>query len=43
MLEVNDLQPTWVIEILYNIKAKDASEVKGALQGTIYELEADGL
>jgi glucose/arabinose dehydrogenase len=34
-----DLNPTWVMEILYNLKSKKGKEFEGAIQNTIYELE----
>lgn len=39
ILDVEDLQPTWVIEILYNLKTAGQKEITGAMQGTVYLLE----
>ena len=37
-LEIEDLKPTWSMEIKYNLKAADGSEVKGFLHNTIHRL-----
>lgn len=34
-----NIQPTWVMEILYDLQSADGKEVKGAIQSTVYELE----
>ena len=37
-LEIADLEPTWSMEITYNIQAADGSRVKGFLHNTIHRL-----
>lgn len=37
-----DIQPTWVMEIKYDIKTTDGKTVKGVIQNTIYTLEKTG-
>jgi putative heme-binding domain-containing protein len=37
-LEIEDLKPTWSMEIKYNIKAADGSKVQGFLHNTIHQL-----
>jgi hypothetical protein len=32
------LKPSWVIEILYQLKSKSGKEFNGAIQGTVYEI-----
>ena len=38
-LLIPDLEPTWIVEILYDIKSRKGKQMKGAIQGSIYELE----
>ena len=38
MLEIPDLSPTWIVEILYQLEDKNGNQFEGAYQGTIYEL-----
>ena len=33
-----DLKPSWVIEIIYNLKSESGKEIEGAIQGTVYEI-----
>ncbi len=40
-LNIPGLEPTWIIEINYNLRSKSGKEMKGAYQGTIYELEEE--
>ncbi len=37
-LQIEDLKPMWSMEIMYNIKAADGSEVHGFLDNTIHRL-----
>ena len=39
IIELPDIQPTWIMEILYNLKGADGKAFEGAVQNTIYELE----
>lgn len=35
-LEIPNLEPTWIYELLFEIKSARQQEIKGAIQGTIY-------
>ena len=37
-LHIDDIQPTWIVEIIYTLTDPEGNPVKGAVQGTIYEL-----
>jgi hypothetical protein len=37
-LEIEDLRPTWSMEIKYNVKAADGAAVQGFLHNTIHRL-----
>ncbi|MEZ5042113.1 MAG: DUF6797 domain-containing protein [Saprospiraceae bacterium] len=37
-LYLPDIQPTWVMEILYELESAKGKAIKGAIQNTIYEL-----
>lgn len=39
ILTIPDLEPTWVIEIKYDLKDQKGKAFDGAIQGTIYELD----
>ncbi|NND32244.1 MAG: hypothetical protein HKN76_06590 [Saprospiraceae bacterium] len=40
-LEVNNLKPTWIMEIIYTLKNDAGEEFSGAIQNTIYALAQD--
>jgi len=42
LIHLPNLQPTWVMEILYELKSEEGKSFRGAVQNTIYELEEDG-
>ena len=39
LIELPDLQPTWVMDIVYDLKAEDGNTFEGVIQNTIYNLE----
>lgn len=39
MISLPDIQPTWVMEIKYNLEAADGTQFDGAIQSTIHVLE----
>ena len=39
MIELPDIQPTWVMEIKYNLESADGKSFEGVVQNTIYALE----
>jgi hypothetical protein len=41
-LAVEDLRPTWSMEIRYDLKAADGATVQGLVHNTIHRLPADG-
>jgi hypothetical protein len=41
MLYINNLQPTWVMEISFALKGANGEKVEGVLQNTIHQLGAD--
>lgn len=43
LLRIPDIEPAWVMEITYQLQGKDGSSFEGAVQGTIYELEGEGM
>ncbi len=43
VLYMKDIKPTWVMEILYDLKNTDGVAFEGAVQSTIYELQDNPL
>ena len=43
ILTIPDLEPTWVIEIKYDLKDQKGNVFDGAIQGTVYELDKTDL
>lgn len=41
-ISLPDIEPTWVMEIKYQLKSTDGKKVEGAIQNTIYELGKAG-
>ena len=41
MIHLPDIQPTWVVEIKYDLQAADGTQFQGAIQGTIHVLGPD--
>lgn len=39
MIHLPDIEPTWVMEINYNLNSPDGQQVQGAIQHTIYRLD----
>lgn len=39
LIHLPDIQPTWAMEIKYELRAKDGTDFSGAIQNTIYSLE----
>lgn len=42
MIHLPDIQPTWVVEIKYDLEAADGTPFTGAIQGTIHVLGPEG-
>jgi hypothetical protein len=40
-IHIEDLSPTWIIQIEYLLRNIHQQEIKGAIQGTVYRLSAD--
>ena len=41
LIHLPDIEPTWIMEIKYSLKARDGTAFEGAVQNTIYDLEND--
>lgn len=39
LIELPEIQPTWVMEIQYDLRSADGKPVQGSIQSTIYGLE----
>ena len=39
-IHLPNIETTWIMEILYELKSRDGESINGAVQNTIYELEA---
>ncbi|MGB0650073.1 MAG: DUF6797 domain-containing protein [Rhodothermales bacterium] len=39
-LDIPDIEPTWIMQIDYNLSARNGTKFSGSIQNTIYDLEA---